>query len=102
MFQGIPVMVIYLKISRVLEFLLKQEKMSNYKCYGMLRIMRNNTKNDTHFLHSHSKLFTKDAIFLLTICMLGNSLSFHWRSSHYAVTHVGNKKVTFKGGHLMW
>ena len=26
----------------------------------------------------------------------------HWRSSHYAVTHVRNKKVTVKGGHLMW
>ena len=25
----------------------------------------------------------------------------HWRSSHYAVTHVRNKKVTFKGDHSM-
>ena len=26
----------------------------------------------------------------------------HWHSSHYAVTHMHNKIVTFKGGHLMW
>ena len=26
----------------------------------------------------------------------------HWRSSHYAFTHVRKKIVTFKGGHLMW
>ena len=26
----------------------------------------------------------------------------HWHSSHYAVTHVHNKKITFKGGLLMW
>ena len=25
----------------------------------------------------------------------------HWRSSHYAVTHVRIKNVTFKEGHLM-
>ena len=28
--------------------------------------------------------------------------SYHWRSSHSAVTHVRNKILTFKGGHLMW
>ena len=27
------------------------------------------------------------------------SVQKHWRSSHYAVTHVRNKIVTFKGGH---
>ena len=25
----------------------------------------------------------------------------HWCNSHYAVKHKCNKKVTFKGGHLM-
>ena len=24
------------------------------------------------------------------------------RSPHYVVTHMRNKKVTFKGGHLLW
>ena len=25
-----------------------------------------------------------------------------WRASYYAVTHVRNKTVLFKGGHLIW
>ena len=31
-----------------------------------------------------------------------NTYVSHWRSFHYAVTHVRNKIVTFKGGHPMW
>ena len=28
--------------------------------------------------------------------------NFHWGSFHYAVTHVRNRILTFKGGHLTW
>ena len=57
------------------------------------------------FQVKHSSDGGSSAVFSARGKKLGNLNGIHWRSSHYAITLMRNKKkVTFKGGHLhvMW
>ena len=78
--------------------------MGQVRDFGTVRIFAKSFFTET-FMNSYlvgllDLYLAKALIEVSSYCLRAGK--FHWRSLHYAVVHVHNKIVTFKGGNLMW
>ena len=50
-----------------------------------------------HYYYNHYYYYTVITLIYLCKPISFDNLSYHWRSSHYAVTHMGNKNSNIQG-----